>query len=40
MFFCNGSDRRMTERTPSGERVGEGEEEEEGKGGGVGGVQE
>ena len=29
MFFCNGSDSRMTERAPSVERLGEGEEEEE-----------
>ena len=29
VFLCHGSDSRMTERAPSVERLGEGEEEEE-----------
>jgi hypothetical protein len=31
VFFCHGSDSRMTERAPSVEGWGEDEEEEEGK---------
>ena len=43
VFFCHGSDSRMTERAPSGEWGGEEneeDEEDEEKGGGVQGVQE